>query len=131
MKASTQPTAAIALYQSESGSVEVRVGQETVWLTQKQMSALFGKDVRTISEHLKNIFKEGELKQKDVTEDIRMVATDGKSYPTQCYNLDAILSVGYRVSSKQGTQFRIWASQLLKQHLLKLFSRDLNIFRWR
>lgn len=116
---SATPTSAIALYQSEGGSVEVRLGQETVWLTQKQMSSLFGKDVRTVSEHLKNVFKEGELKQKDVTQDIRIAASDGKMYPTQCYNLDAILSVGYRVSSKQGTQFRIWATQLLKQHLLK------------
>jgi len=96
------------LYQTEDGRtrVQVRIDQETVWLTQKQMSELFQKDVRTISEHIRNIFDEGELLPDSVIRKFRTTAADGKQYGTQHYNLDVIISVGYRVKSLPGTQFR-------------------------
>ena len=96
------------LYQTEDGRtrVQVRIDQETVWLTQKQMGELFQKDVRTISEHTRNIFDEGELQPDSVVRKFRTTAADGKQYDTQHYNLDVIISVGYRVKSLRGTQFR-------------------------
>jgi len=94
--------------------LEVRLEEETVWLTQKQMAKLFNKGISTINEHIKNIFKEGELKKNSVIRNFRITASDGKTYNTQFYNLDVIISVGYRVKSKQGTQFRIWATKVLK-----------------
>jgi hypothetical protein len=101
----------IILYQTEDGRtrLEVRLENETVWLTQKLMSELFQKDVRTINEHIQNIFAEGELPPESVIRKFRITAADGKSYETQHYNLDVIISVGYRVKSHRGTQFRIWA----------------------
>ena len=116
----------LILYQSEDGQtqVEVRLLDETVWLTQAQMAELFSKDKRTISEHIQNIFKEGELSEKAVIRKFRTTAADGKNYETLHYNLDVIISVGYRVRSHRGTQFRIWATARLKEFLIKGFVLD-------
>jgi death-on-curing family protein len=105
----------IVLYKNK---LEVRIEEETVWLTQKQMAKLFNKGIPTINEHIKNIFKEGELEENSVIRKFRITAADGKTYDTNFYNLDVIISVGYRVKSKQGTQFRIWATNILKKHLI-------------
>ena len=112
------------IYRSTDGSIkiDVRMGEETVWLTQDQMAALFGKAKSTINEHLKNIFSEGELVADSVIRNFRTTAADGKSYDTNYYNLDVIISVGYRVKSHQGTQFRIWATQVLREYLIKGFA---------
>ncbi len=99
-------------------TLEVRLDEKTVWLSQKQMSELFQKDVRTINEHIKNIFAESELTSKSVIRKFRITASDGKSYETTHYNLDVIISVGYRVKSLRGTQFRIWATNVLRKHLV-------------
>ena len=114
------------IYQAADGStrVQVRVLDDTVWLTQKQMAELFDKDVRTINEHLQNIFQEGELPSDSVIRNFRITATDGKTYDTLHYNLDVIISVGYRVRSHRGTQFRIWATQRLREYLVKGFALD-------
>ena len=114
------------LYQTEDGRtrVEVRMEQETVWLTQKQMAELFQKDVRTVSEHIGNIFEEAELQPDSVIRNFRITATDGKQYDTQHYSLDVIISVGYRVKSLRGTQFRIWATQRLREYIVKGFTMD-------
>ena len=122
---SLEPTE-ILLYQTEDGQtrLEVRVQDETVWLTQKKMANLFQKDVRTISEHIQNIFEEGELKPESVIRKFRITAADGKSYDTQHYNLDVIISVGYRVRSHRGTQFRIWATERLREFIVKGFVMD-------
>ncbi len=111
----------IILYQSPDGSTSfvVRLDRETVWLTQKQMAELFGKTVPTINEHIKNIFKEGELEDAAVIRNFRITAADGKTYDTSHYNLDVIISVGYRVKSQQGTRFRQWATRVLKEHIVK------------
>lgn len=99
--------------------VDVRLEQETIWLTQKQMSALFETERSVITKHLRNIFKNGELDKNGVCAFFAQTAEDGKTYRTQYYNLDAILSVGYRVNSRRGTQFRIWATQVLREHLVR------------
>jgi len=111
----------ILLYKTPEGDtqIDVKLKEETVWLTQKQMSTLFQKNVRTINEHIKNVFTEGELSQNSVIRKFRITAADGKSYNTNFYNLDVIISVGYRVKSKRGTQFRIWANKVLKDYLTK------------
>lgn len=113
--------APIVIYQSADGSVttEVKVQDETVWLTQAQMVALFGKTKQNISLHIRNIFKEGELREMSVVKESLTTAADGKQYKTQLYNLDVIISVGYRVKSSQGTQFRIWANRVLKDYLVQ------------
>lgn len=100
-------------------SLEVTLKDETVWLSQKQMAVLFDKDVRTVNEHIMNIFKEKELGKASVIRNFRITARDGRTYDTAFYNLDVIISVGYRVKSKRGTQFRIWATNVLKQHLIQ------------
>ena len=112
---------AILLYQTADGhtTLDVRLQEETVWLTQAQMVELFQRDKRTISEHVRNIFKEGELTEAAVVRKSRITAADGKSYLTTAYNLDVVISVGYRVKSQRGTQFRIWASSVLKEYLVK------------
>jgi hypothetical protein len=114
------------IYQTEDGrlKIDVRFEGETVWLTQKGMSEMFQKDVRTISEHIKVIFDEGELQPESVVRKFRTTATDGKNYETQHYNLDVIISVGYRVHSLRGTQFRIWATQQLREFIVKGFVLD-------
>lgn len=111
----------ILLYKNQDGDIkiDVRLESETVWLAQAQMATLFGKDKRTISEHIGNIFKEGELDQNSVVRKFRTTAADGKNYAINHYNLDVIISVGYRVKSVQGTQFRIWATQRLKEYINK------------
>jgi len=116
----------LILYQTEDGKtrIEVRLQDETVWLSQKLMAELFQKDVRTINEHIKNIFEEGELAPESVVRNFRTTAADGKNYDTAHYNLDAIISVGYRVRSYRGTQFRIWATQRLREYIIKGFTLD-------
>lgn len=114
----------LIIYQTEDGQtkIQTRLENETVWLTQAQISALFGKAKSTISEHLKNIFAEGELDQNAVVRNFRTTATDGKMYNTNYFNLDVIIAIGYRVKSKQGTQFRQWATARLKEYLTKGFT---------
>ena len=116
----------IVIYTDEQGQValDVNLENETVWLSQKQMSMLFDKNVKTINEHIGNIFKEGELEQKSVIRNFRITAADGKSYDVSHYSLDVIISVGYRVKSKRGTQFRIWANKVLKEYLIKGYCRQ-------
>lgn len=116
----------IILYTTPQGNVklEVIVQDETVWLTQKAMGELFGVVKSTISEHLTNIFSSGELEENSVVRKIRTTASDGKGYNTQYYNLDAIISVGYRVNSQEATQFRIWATKTLKEFIIKGFVLD-------
>ncbi len=111
----------IEIYTSSSGStqIEVQFEKDTVWLNLNQISELFQRDKSVISRHLSKIFKDGELEKNSVVAKYATTALDGKSYQVDYYNLDAILSVGYRVNSKQGTQFRIWASQRLKEYLLE------------
>ncbi|MCL5436242.1 MAG: virulence RhuM family protein [Patescibacteria group bacterium] len=110
----------IVIYKSAEGpQVLVKFADETVWLSQSQMAELFGKDVRTVNEHIKNIFKEAELSQNSVIRKFRITAKDGKTYYTAHYNLDVIISVGYRVKSKRGTQFRIWATEHLRDYILR------------
>jgi hypothetical protein len=120
------PQSEILLYQTEDGRIriETRFAEETVWLTQKLMAELFQKDVRTINEHIRNVFEEGELPSASVIRKFRITAADGKTYETQHYNLDVIISVGYRVKSHRGTQFRIWATQRLRDYILKGFALD-------
>ncbi len=115
------PKGAIVIYKEKSGKAQfkVKLEQETVWLTQKQMAELFNKDIRTINEHINNIFAEQELPRGSVIRKFRTTATDGKKYLTNFYNLDVIISVGYRIKSKQGTQFRIWATKVLRNHIIK------------
>ncbi len=116
----------IIFYSSPEGDtrVEVLFGDETFWLSQKRMAELFGVDVRTINEHLKNIFNTNELDDNSVIRKIRITAEDGKNYLTNFYNLDAIIAVGYRVNSYQATQFRMWATKTLKEFIVKGFVLD-------
>ena len=109
--------------------IEVRIDGDTVWLTQAQMVLLFGRDQSVISKHIRNIFTEGELDKKSVYANFAYTAADGKSYDVEHYNLDVIISVGYRVKSKQGTHFRIWATKVLKNHLLKGYTINKRIDR--
>lgn len=116
----------IILYTSPDGvaKVEVAYEEETFWLPQKRMAELFGVTVPTISEHLSSIFGSGELDETSVVRSFRTPAADGKSYDTKHYALDAIIAVGYRVNSKQATQFRIWATNTLKEFVIKGFVLD-------
>lgn len=108
----------------EQGEVLAIVKDESIWTTQKGMAKLFDCSTDNISLHLKNIFESGELDKISVTEKISATASDGKNYPTQFYNLDAIISVGYRVNSQKATKFRIWATNILKEYLQKGFVLD-------
>ena len=121
----------IIIYQNSEGNikVDVRLEEETVWLTQAQMALLFGKSRKTITEHIQNVFKERELDENSVSRNFRLTASDGKSYDTSHYNLDVIISVGYRVKSPQGTQFRIWATQRLKEYIIKGFALNDDRFK--
>ena len=113
----------IVLYQPEGAiSLEVRLENETVWLTQQQISELFGTGRQAITKHLKNIFASNELDENSVCSILELTAADGKNYKTKVYNLDAILSVGYRVNSKNATLFRRWANSVLKYYMLKGYS---------
>lgn len=111
----------IIIYKDKRGEVEleVKIGKETIWLTQDQIALLFGTKRPAITKHLQNIFKVRELDKNSVSSILEHTASDGKTYKTQFYNLDAIISVGYRVSSSQATRFRIWATNVLREHLLK------------
>lgn len=114
----------LVIYQTKSGSLELKedFSNQTIWATQKQIADIFGVNVRTVNDHILNIFKSGELNKKSVIRNIRITASDGKSYNTNHYNLDLIISVGYRVNSKTATQFRIWATKTLKDHITKGFT---------
>jgi len=116
----------IIFYTGEDGAVHVGVfyAEENLWLTQKQMAELFGVDVRTVSEHLRNIFDSNELDEQSVIRKFRITAADGKKYNTNVYHLDAIISIGYRVNSYQATQFRIWATRTLREFIQKGFVLD-------
>jgi len=119
-------TAEFLIFTSQSGenSIEVKVVDENVWLTQKLIAELFGKGRSTITEHLNNIFEENELDENSVCREFRHSGNDGKKYNTKFYNLDAIISVGYRVNSKKATQFRQWATRVLKEFAIKGFVLD-------
>ena len=121
-----QISSKILLYKTNQGEthIEVVFNSETFWLTQKRMSELYGVDVRTVNYHLKEIFNSGELKERSVIRKIGITAADGKNYDTMLYNLDAIIAVGYRVNSYQATQFRIWATAVLKELIIKGFVLD-------
>lgn len=116
----------ILLYTTPNGKVKVEIylQNETIWLTQQKIADLFGVDRTVITKHLKNIFDSHELNLDSVSAKIAHTASDGKSYPTQFYNLDAIISVGYRVNSTQATAFRIWATERLKEYIIKGFTMD-------
>ena len=116
----------IIIYQTEDGltKIDVNIQGETVWLSLDLMAELFQRDKSTISRHIKNIFSEGELSPEAVVAKFATTATDGKTYQVDYYNLDVIISVGYRVKSVRGTQFRIWATQRLKEYLIKGFTMD-------
>ena len=116
----------ILLYNTPNGKVKVEIylQNETIWLTQQKIADLFGVDRSVITKHLKNIFKTDELLEESVCAKIAHTADDGKSYLTQFYNLDAIISVGYRVNSSQATAFRIWATERLKEYIIKGFTMD-------
>lgn len=112
----------IVYHPNSTFSLDVRVEKETVWLTQSQIAELFGTKRPAITKHLSNIFKSGELDENSVCSILEHTATDGKNYRTKFYNLDAILSIGYRVNSINATQFRQWANKVLKEYLLRGYS---------
>ncbi|HRK27828.1 MAG TPA: virulence protein RhuM/Fic/DOC family protein [Chitinophagales bacterium] len=111
----------IIIYQTPDNQTEIKVQfeQETVWLNRHQMASLFDRDIKTIGKHINNVFSEGELEQSSVVAKFATTADDGKTYQVEHYNLDVIISVGYRVKSKRGTQFRQWATQRLKEYLVQ------------
>ncbi len=125
MKKATQKPQ-IAIYQviGDEQKINVRIEDENVWLTQKLIAELFDVSIPTVNEHLKNIFESGELNEKSVIRNFRITATDSKNYDTKHYNLDTILAVGYRVRSDRGTQFRKWATERLREYLIKGFTLD-------
>ncbi|MEJ7137707.1 RhuM family protein [Amphibiibacter pelophylacis] len=120
----------ITIYQSDSGTVEVRLDrtQETVWLRQEQLSQLFGRERSVITKHLRNVFAEGELEREAVCANFAHTAADGKRYRVEHYSLDVIISVGYRVKSIEGTRFRQWATQVLRQHLTQGYTLNRQRF---
>jgi hypothetical protein len=116
----------ILLYTTSDGNVKVEVlfKGETFWLSQKKMAELFGVQRPAITKHIKNIFESGELQETAVSSKMELTAADGKNYETQYYNLDAVIAVGYRVNSHRATQFRIWATNTLKEFIIKGFLLD-------
>jgi len=114
----------IIIYQTEDGlnQLEVKLEKETVWLSRQQMAELFGRDYKTVSKHINNVFKDGELRKNSVVAKFATTGSDGKKYQVEYYNLDVIIAVGYRVKSQRGAQFRIWATSVLKDHLVKGYS---------
>jgi hypothetical protein len=120
------PQSDLILYQTEDGRtrIQCRFEDETVWLSLNQMADLFQRDKSVISRHIKNVFEEGELERGSVVAESATTAADGKTYQVEFYNLDVIISVGYRVKSPRGTQFRIWATQRLREYLVKGFTMD-------
>lgn len=121
-------TSGIIIYEGAEARVEVRLERETVWLSLQQLAELFGRDKSVISRHLKNIFATGELEREAVVAKNATTAADGKTYLVDYYNLDAIISVGYRVSSAKATRFRQWATTVLREHLTKGYSLDRQRF---
>ena len=115
------PKNSILIYTTEDGltKIDTTFDGDTVWLSIDQMAELFQRDKSTISRHIKNIFAEGELERDSVVAKFATTAADGKTYQVEFYNLDVIISVGYRVKSKRGTQFRIWATGILKEYMRK------------
>ena len=113
----------ILIYQNENGNikVDVRFEDESIWLSQKQLSEVFGKSVKTINEHVNNIFNENELERDSVIRNYRITASDGKNYDVAHYNLDMVIAIGFRVRSSTGTKFRIWAIEKLKEYITKGF----------
>ena len=124
-------TGEILIYQNQEGSIkiDVRLEEETVWLTQDQMALLFGKAKSTINEHILNVYAENELVEEATVRKIGI--SDFSTKPTNHYNLDVVISVGYRVKSQQGTQFRIWATQRLREYIVKGFALARDTFRHR
>jgi len=114
------------MYTTEDGltKVDVTFDNDTVWLSLDQMASLFERDKSTISRHIKNVFEEGELNRNSVVVNFATTASDGKTYQVDYYNLDVIISVGYRVKSQRGVQFRIWASEIIKEYMKKGFAMD-------
>ena len=135
----TEVNSELLIYKNPDGNIKIDVHlvDETVWLTQEQMAMLFGKGRSTITEHVYNIFQESELNEKEVCRNFRLTtqhgAIQGKTQERKVkhYNLDVIISVGYRVKSMQGTQFRIWATQRLRDDVLKLNGRELLTHAWK
>ena len=121
----------LLLYRSENGQIkiQVRLEEDTVWLSQSDMVELFQSSKSNISEHIKHIFEEGELEENSVVRNFRTTAVDGKNYQTKHYNLDVIISVGYRVKSIRGTQFRIWATARLREFLIKGFTMNDDLLK--
>ena len=121
----------IIIYTTDDGQVdiEVRLEDENVWLTQNSMAELFDTTKQNISLHIKNIFEENELNENSVVKENLTTAKDGKNYKTKFYNLDLIISVGYRVKSVRGTQFRIWANKLIKEYLIKGYNLNVKRFK--
>jgi hypothetical protein len=126
MKNEEKNQSELVLYQTEDGHtrIDVTFQGDTVWLSQQQMAELFDKGRSTIAEHIQNTFSEGELEPDSVCREFRQTAADGKDYAVKYYNLDVIISVGYRVKSLRGTQFRIWATQRLREYIIKGFTLD-------
>lgn len=127
-------TGDILIYQNQEGNIkiDVRLEEDTVWLTQAQMATLFGKARSTITEHIKNVFEEEEFEQNRTSRKFQQVRMEGKrevEREIDHYNLDVIISVGYRVKSVQGTQFRIWATQRLKEYIIKGFTLNDDRFK--
>src|SRR3989338_9617414 len=122
MKNKEKTKGEIVIYKAEKGpEIQVKLEDDTVWLTQNQIADLFGTKRPAITKHLRNVFKSAELSQNSVSSILEHTAVDGKIYKTQFYNLDAIISIGYRVNSKRATQFRIWATQKLRDYIVKGF----------
>ena len=121
-----KPQSQVLLYQAPDGRtrLEVRMQDETVWLTQAQMAELFQTTIPNVSMHIRNVFAEGELQADSVVKEFLTTAADGKNYTTKFHNLDVIISVGYRVKSHRGTQFRIWATKRLREYIVKGFTMD-------
>ncbi|MDD7317257.1 MAG: RhuM family protein [Prevotella sp.] len=130
MENSMEHIGEMVIFRNEDGEVNVQIDavNETIWATQKSLAELFGVDVRTISYHLKEIFKSGELVEDSVFQKNWITANDGKNYLTSMYNLDAIIAVGYRVNSKRATQFRIWATKVLRDYMVRGYVLDSNRF---
>lgn len=116
----------IIIYQNKEGNIklDVHLQDETVWLNRQQIANLFNRDVKTIGKHINNVFEEGELDKNSVVAKFATTANDGKIYQVEYYNLDVIISVGYRVKSVQGTQFRIWATKRIHDYIVKGFTLD-------
>jgi len=121
----------ILIYENQSGDikVDVRFEDESIWLSQKQLAEVFGKSVKTINEHIINIFEDEELDKNSVIRNYRITANDGKNYDVLHYNLDMIIALGFKVRSSTGTKFRIWANQKLKEYITKGFVLDDDRFK--